>query len=149
MSSTPVVYRILNPIMKSLLKSPIHSVVSEKIMIITFTGRKSGKQYSTPVSYFRENDSVYCFTHGGWWRNIKDGAHVTLRIQGAVYRGFAEAITEDNVRKSRVLAKMLRDNPREASIYHVSLDANGEPDNDEVDKAALDAVMIRTALDAA
>ncbi len=148
MSSTPVFYRVLNPIMKSLLKSPFHSVVSGKIMILTFTGRRSGKQYSTPVSYFRENGTVYCFTHGGWWRNIKDDADVTLRIQGVDYRGHADAITEDNARKSNILARMLRGNPTEASIYHVSLDADGEPDKDDVDKAAVDAVMIRTALEA-
>jgi hypothetical protein len=40
-------------------------------MIITFTGKKSGKQYATPVSYFQENGSIVCFTHGHWWKNLR------------------------------------------------------------------------------
>ena len=73
MSSTPFVFRLLNPVMKGVLKSPIHAMVSEQIMIISFTGRKSGQSYSTPVSYYQENANVICFTHAGWWKNLVGG----------------------------------------------------------------------------
>ena len=146
MSSTPVFFKILNPIMKSLLKSPLHSLASERIMIITFTGRKSGKEYSTPVSYFKENGEIFCFTHGGWWRNIDGGAQVIVRVQGKDHQGFAEAISEDTEYKSEYLAKMLRALPSDARYYGVTLDANGEPDIDEVNQAAVDVVMIRIGL---
>ena len=148
MSSTPVFFRVLNPIMKAVLKSPLHSSVSGRIMIITFTGRKSGKEYSTPVSYFKENREIFCFTHGGWWRNIDGGAQVMVRVQGKDHQGFAEAISDDSEYKSEHLAKMLKAIPSDARYYGVNLDANGEPDIDEVNQAAVDVVMIRIRLEA-
>jgi hypothetical protein len=117
-------------------------------MIITFAGRKSGKQYSTPASYFKENGNVYCFTHGGWWRNLKGGATVKLRIHGSDYQGHAEAIIENNDKKSDVLTKLLKSNPGDARIYNVSLDASGNPDKDAIDRAVVDAAMIETVLEA-
>ena len=68
-------------------------------MIITFTGRKSGRKYGTPVSYFREGDQVVCFTHSPWWKNIGGGSEVKLRIQGENRIGHAVAITNDVERK--------------------------------------------------
>ncbi|NIM06334.1 MAG: nitroreductase family deazaflavin-dependent oxidoreductase, partial [Armatimonadetes bacterium] len=96
MSLASALYRAINPIMMSLLKSPMHSLVSKNLMIITFTGRKSGKEYATPVSYFEDNGKVYCFTHSGWWRNVGEGARVRLRIRGVEYQGLAEAIPDDS-----------------------------------------------------
>ncbi len=37
-----------NPIMMWLLRSPLHGMLSSSTMIITYTGRKSGKMFSTP-----------------------------------------------------------------------------------------------------
>lgn len=148
MSSTPMFFRILNPIMKAMLKSPLHSSVSGRIMIITFKGRKSGKEYSTPVSYFKENGKVYCFTHGSWWRNIKDGAQVKVRILGKDHQGLAETVSEDAELKSTYLAKMLKAIPSDARYYGVTLDANGDPNIEEVNRAVADIVMIRTSLKA-
>ena len=82
MSSTPMFFRILNPVMKTILNSPLHRLVSDKIMVITFTGIKSGKEYSTPVSYFMDDGTAYCFTHGKWWKNLVAGANVKLKLKG-------------------------------------------------------------------
>jgi deazaflavin-dependent oxidoreductase (nitroreductase family) len=147
MSSTPILFRIVNPLMKAALKSPIHPLVSANIMIITFSGRKSGKRYSTPVSYFQENGAVYCFTHGKWWRNLEGGAKVELRIRGKDYQGHAEAISAHDDLKSECLSKMLKAIPGDARFYGVSFDERGEPNVDEVRRAVVDAVMIKTSLE--
>jgi hypothetical protein len=48
-----------NAFMKFILRTPLlHNLVSSKIMLITFKGRKSGKTYSTPVSYYQDGNSV-------------------------------------------------------------------------------------------
>lgn len=86
---------VMNAIMKTLLRSPLHGAVSEMIMILTFTGRKSGKTYHIPVSYLREGNEAYCFTRAAWARNLAGGAPVQARIQGTVYRGTAH--TTDDV----------------------------------------------------
>lgn len=146
MSSTPLLFRILNPIMKGLLKSPFHSAVSDRIMIITFTGKKSGKLYSTPVTYYQEDGTVVCFTHGRWWKNLQGGADVKLRVRGQDVAGRAEAVPDDEELKTECLGKMIKAAPGDARFYDVSFDESGEPNAGDIQRAAADAVMIRIAL---
>src|SRR5450432_3938186 len=77
-------FLIINPMMRLLLRSPFHFLQSKSLMLITFTGRKSGRRFTTPVRYVRVADTVRCFTspENLWWRNLRGGAAVSLRIQG-------------------------------------------------------------------
>lgn len=54
--------KIYNPLMKWVLRSPLHGMVSKNFMLITFTGRRSGKVYTTPVNYVREGDGITVFS---------------------------------------------------------------------------------------
>ena len=58
MSKNRAVPKWLNCVMKFVLRSPLHGVVSKKIMLLTFTGRKSGKRYTIPVSYTQKGDAL-------------------------------------------------------------------------------------------
>ncbi len=40
-----------NPIMTLLLRSPLYRLAGPGMMLITYTGRKSGKVYTTPINY--------------------------------------------------------------------------------------------------
>ena len=146
MSSTPIFFRILNPMMKGILKSPFHKAVSSQIMIITFQGAKSGKTYTTPVSYSRDDGRVYCFTHARWWMNFTSGAAVKLRIQGQDLDGYAETVADDPERITAGLHKHLQAVPSDARYYNVTMDANGQPNMDQVRQAAAEAVMIQISL---
>ena len=42
---------IMNPAIKLILRSPLHGLMSKRLLLITFTGRKSGKQFTTPLGY--------------------------------------------------------------------------------------------------
>ena len=57
--------RMMNKLPLFLLRSPLHGVMSKRVLLVTFTGRKSGKAYTTPVSYMREGDIVF-FTDSPW-----------------------------------------------------------------------------------
>ncbi len=85
------IIKLQNPMMKWLLNSPFHIFVSNMYMLITFTGRKSGTVYTTPVQYKREGNTVYVVTSLGytWWKNLRDGANVKLIIRGKSYVGYA------------------------------------------------------------
>jgi deazaflavin-dependent oxidoreductase (nitroreductase family) len=65
-------------------------------MLITVEGRTTGRFYTTPVNYVRDGDTVtmVCRAFRRWWRNLKGGAPVTLRIRGRTLRGMAEVIGE-------------------------------------------------------
>ena len=147
MSSTPFIFRVLNPIMIILLKSQIHTVVSKQIMILTFTGRKSGKSYSTPVSYYQENGVVYCFTHAGWWKNLNGGSEVRLFIRGEERKGNAIPISENREEKIIGLSKLLTAVPNDARYYDVTFDQQGNLDQNELKRAVDNATMIKIQLD--
>ena len=42
-----------DPFVKLILCSPLHGILSRNTMLFTFTGRRSGKEYTTPVNFFR------------------------------------------------------------------------------------------------
>ena len=78
------VFVIINIIVRTLLASPLHFLMSKSLMVIKFTGRNSGKKFSTPVRYIRVDDNIRCFTstETGWWRNLRGNANVQLLIEG-------------------------------------------------------------------
>ncbi len=69
--------------------------MSSRYLLITFTGRRSGKQYTTPVAYLGEGDTIILTTDSPWWKNLRGGAPVRLRVKGQDLTGTAEAVTDE------------------------------------------------------
>lgn len=156
MSQTPTVPPLANRFMKFVLRSRLHPMVSKTILLITFTGRKSGKTYSTPVSYSQHGDQIYVFTHGNWWKNLRGGAPVTLLIQGRELQGLAEPVEERQAIAAGLL-EHLEQVPTDASFYGikhdhhnppraVDLHSHANPLQAEVEKAVETVTMIRIGL---
>ena len=145
MSETPTIPPMLNKTMKLILGSPLHAMVSKSLLLITFTGCKSGKVYTTPVSYSQENGQVRIFTHARWWKNLCGGAPVSLRLRGKTVTGTADTIEDQQV-VADGLAAHLRQVPFDARFYNVTFDEQGCPKTDEVEKAAQTVVMVRVEL---
>ena len=142
MSQTTTVPPFVNNAMKFVLRSPVHKVVSKFTLLITFTGCKSGKTYTTPVSYSQFGDQVYIFTHANWWKNLCGGAPVTLTIRGQEFKGLAEPIADDKAAIATWLATHLRNVPSDAKYYSVTFDEHRDPKAEEVEKAVQTVVMI-------
>ncbi len=142
MSQTPSVPPYLNQAMKFILRSPVHGMVSKSVLLISFTGRKSGKTYTTPVSYSQSGGEVMVFTHANWWKNLGASRPVKLRIQGRDYQGLAEPVAEDKQAIAAGLAAHLRRVPSDAKYYNVALDDQGNPDLEDVAQAVQTVVMI-------
>lgn len=87
-------FKIMNPLMKLMLLSPFHGGMSKRLMVMSFTGRKTGKRYATPVGYAREGDTISIFTHSAWRNNFKEPAPVKMRIRGKDVSGTAHLVTD-------------------------------------------------------
>jgi len=146
MSQATTVPPSVNRAMKFVLTSPVHGMVSKTILLISFKGSRSGKSFTTPVSYSQDGDQVVIFTHADWWKNLRGGAPVTLRIQGQDFQGLAEPVAEDKQAIAEALAKHLRKVQSDARYYGVTFDEAGNPRAEEVEKGARSAVMIRVRL---
>lgn len=83
---------VVNPLTRLLLRSPLHRLLPN-VMLVTVTGRKTGRRYTTPVQFARDVDVIYVLTRADrtWWRNAGDGAPVTLQIRGETRTGSAVA----------------------------------------------------------
>lgn len=99
--------KVQNPFMKWLLRSPLHGVVSRMYLLITFTGRKSGKVYTTPVQYAQDGNTLYIITSEGytWWKNLRGGAQVQVHLRGISHPAQAD-ISTDTETISALLAKI-------------------------------------------
>ena len=93
--------RLQNPLMKWLLRSRLHFFVSRYYMLITVTGRKSGKAYTIPVQYKQIANDVLVITSRNyiWWKNLLGGAEVKLRLRGVDVMGKASvSLNPDDIR---------------------------------------------------
>jgi hypothetical protein len=88
------VLRAWNPAMRAILSSPLHWPFSRWFAILSWTGRRSGRPYSTPVSYIREGTTVWLTTGDRWWRNLVGGAPVAIHIRGRRHEGRGVAVTD-------------------------------------------------------
>jgi len=140
-----------NPFIKWLLRSPLHFFVSKNMMLISFTGRKSGKRYATPVNYWRMADEhgEYLATTSQkdrlWWRNLRGGARVSVRLQGQDRSADAEVIEDERGVAQNLLALFLAA-PHMARYFNVGLDENEQPLREDIDRTARDRVFVKTRL---
>lgn len=136
-----------NGIIKGLLRSPLHRLMSNSTLLITYSGRKSGKLYTTPVNYVQTDQDVLVTSMRGrtWWRNLLEGAPVVVRLKGKDYEGVAHALTEpDEIAKG--LMAYLRLVPRQARYFGVGLDSDGLPVQEDVKTAAQERVVVSIRL---
>jgi len=130
-----------------MLRLPLaHNLLSKMMLLITFTGRKSGKQYTTPVGYHRDSNRVFILTKRfrKWWYNFRDPAPVTLRLRGKNVTGTATAITDVDTIIS-ALADSIKAVPRSADIYGVKM-IDGQPNADDLREIAPKVVLIQVDL---
>jgi hypothetical protein len=76
------VVRVVNPILRGLLSSPVHGLVSSQLMLLHFTGRKSGERYTVPVGHHHLDGRLAVLTNSNWRVNFRDGAHAEVTYQG-------------------------------------------------------------------
>lgn len=136
-----------NPIVKWLIRSPLHGFVSRNMMVIGYTGRKSGKRYETPVNYVSDGNDllVTSFLSRTWWRNLLGGAPVTVWLMGKQIQANAEAYC-DLVDVTRYLQAYLDKVPQQARYFSVAMDEHGRPEPAQVSQAAQGRVIVRVRL---
>ncbi|NDJ78923.1 MAG: nitroreductase family deazaflavin-dependent oxidoreductase [Chloroflexi bacterium] len=139
-------FRVVNPLMKTILRSPLHRLVSGQIMLLSFTGRKSGRRYTTPVGYVQDGTVLFIFTQSAWWKNLRDGAPVKVRLRERTADGTATA-TDDPEQVAAGLRAFIDDKGPDALFrLGVSLDAQN-PTHADLVTAAEGHRLVRIALD--
>ena len=145
-------FPLVNRVVAGLLHSPLHGLMSGNVMVIHFTGRRTGKSRRTPVRYLHgDAGEVFCLTgrETGWWHNFAGeaaGAPATLRLAGEQVAARATAEAEDAARKEAALRRMLAAFPADAP-YHGIVAKRGEaPTAEQIRQAVARDVLVTFAL---
>jgi deazaflavin-dependent oxidoreductase (nitroreductase family) len=134
--------------MRTVLRSPLHGLVSKGLMLLTVTGRTSGRAYTFPVQYVERDGEILVLagraTTKSWWRNLREPAPVGMRLRGRDVAGMALAVV-DPAGVAEGLREFARRFPRSAKAIGVPV-TGGEPDPAALAKAAVDNVVVRIEL---
>jgi hypothetical protein len=92
----------LNKVMLPVVRSgPGRRAFGGSMAVVSYTGRKSGREVTFPVNYRRASDGeivigVMAPDVKTWWRNFTgDGAPIRLRIGADEHTGHARAVRSD------------------------------------------------------
>ena len=102
--------RVVNPALGALLRSPAHGLASGRLALLTYTGRRSGRDHTIPCFYRDRGDEVTIAVGWPdrkiWWRNLTgEGGPVRLLVRGEEVRGHAVA-TRDPGRDALVRVRV-------------------------------------------
>ena len=93
------VLRVANPLVRLVLESPAHGVLSGRLLLLAYRGRRSGRTFRIPLRYAETSEGALVAVavrpeEKRWWRAFSDGgtALVTLRgehldVRGTVVEG--------------------------------------------------------------
>jgi hypothetical protein len=106
------VLRFVNPAVKFLLGTPLAGSARKQMMVLNFKGRKSGRQFSIPVTAHRVDNTLYALASAGWTANFRDGATAEVLNDG---------------KRTTMRGELIRDPATVAGIYHRAAESYGSP----------------------
>ncbi len=144
--------KIANPFVKIVLRSPLHKWMSAAVLLITYRGRKSGKEYTLPVQYVQDGNNIYIVPgypeKKTWWQNLKDGLDVRLLLKGQTRCGWGIILDcESNLKEIiGAFGLYLQRFPSSAKIYNVRIEEEGLPNMEDLHTAVKSIKMVRVEL---
>lgn len=135
-----------NDFMSWVLRSPFHGLLSGGMMLITVTGRRTGKKYTTPVGYYEKGGCLWVITSRDrtWWKNLRGGAEVMLLLKRKPVSAFAEPDLDEKSVEARMY-EYLRHVPQAAKPMGIRME-NGKPNADDIARTAKDRLFVRIKL---
>jgi deazaflavin-dependent oxidoreductase (nitroreductase family) len=123
--------KLYNPMVSWLLRSPLHGLISSSAMLIGYTGRQSGRTYTTPVNYVLDGDTLLVVSPRDriWWRNLRVASPVTVRVAGRDLRDVGRAFEGGDAVEEGGLLTVLQKAPAFRRYWRVELDPDGQPEH--------------------
>ena len=132
-----------NDFMSWVLRSPLHGMLSNGTMLITVAGLKTGKTYTTPVEYYRQDGFLWVITlrDRTWWRNLRGGAEVSLLLKRQRVSAFAELDLDEKSVEAR-MDEYLKYTPHAAKPLGIRIE-NGNANAEDIARTAKDRLFVR------
>jgi deazaflavin-dependent oxidoreductase (nitroreductase family) len=136
----------LNPLVVALLRSPLHRVLGGGLMLLTVTGRRSGRRYTIPVGYQRDGDALHVLVSKArrkqWWRNFRDPAPVEVELRGERFAAVGHVVDPRSERFVAVVERTLRRLPMLARQLGVAWDPRAGLDATQREVLARESALV-------
>ena len=109
--------RVANPVVRAVLGSPAHRLLSDRLLVLDYRGRRTGRGHRIPLRYAQTEtgDLVAVAVHPArkqWWRSFAEPSAATVLLRGASV-DVVGALTSGG-RRATALARYDARNPRGA-----------------------------------
>jgi deazaflavin-dependent oxidoreductase (nitroreductase family) len=139
--------RVINPLVRALLRSPAHRLMSRGVLLLTYTGRRSGRRYTLPVQYARADHGLILWPahhdRKRWWRNLQPAAPVRVRVAGRELHGTAQVLIDDPAQIADALTIFLARFPSARRVLGVPVSASSAA----IRQAAEHQIVVRISTD--
>jgi hypothetical protein len=123
------IFRAINVPMRVVLGLPFPTPLSKNLMLVRYTGRKTGRVFRQPLSYAREGEVLLTPGGGRWTLNMEGGRPVRIRLRGRDLSARPELVREPG-EVERLIDVIIAVNPSAGKSIPLPRMADGhlEPD---------------------
>jgi len=141
------VFRAANTVIRPLLRSPLHGLVSGRLTPLDYTGSTTGRHYSSPVGYFAwDGGDVLAFSSQRWPARIAAARAVRVLIRGC-WHDARPAVISAQQDKATLLAEFARrKGARAANGLMLGLPTDRQPTREKTLAAAARTTITRFTL---
>ena len=134
-----------NDFVKLALRSPLQAMMGDT-MLITVTGRKTGRKITLPVGFYREGNTLWIISSRDrtWWRNIGTGAEVDIHLHGRDLAGFGEVVREEGAVAAQ-MGEYAKHMPGSARFLGLRME-NGVANCEDVERVAKERLFVRVCI---
>ena len=89
--------RLANPVVRAVLRSRLHPLLSARFLLLGYRGRRSGRSYEIPLRYAALPDGRLVVValrpdRKLWWRSVTESALVSVVLMGERRSGSASLV---------------------------------------------------------
>ncbi len=95
--------KLINPMLGFLLRTPLAGPARKQLMVLSFTGRKTGRPFTLPVSAHVIDSDLYALTGAPWKQNFRGGAPAQV-----IYDGKTTAMRGELIRDRAIVSDLYK-----------------------------------------
>jgi len=120
-------------VMRRLLASPLHRPWSRWFLLLSWTGPRTGRVHTIPVSYVTDEEHAFATTGDGWWRTVDRAGDVAIRLRGRRLPATVMAVTDPD-QSAEDHERLFREHPFFRRLAGIPT-AHGGPDQAAIRRA--------------
>lgn len=141
----------VNPLIVAILRSPLHGLMSSGLLLLTVTGRRTGRRYTIPVGYQKDGDRFIVLVskarRKNWWRNYIEPGPLDLRVAGQDLRGQGWVVQPESYEFRKNVERTFKRMPWLAAQFAFAYDATTGLTDEQVAHLGREGAMVQIEIE--